>query len=133
MLKIFQKIKAKISQLKTDKPGSALALTMFILAGMLMVAMSGSYIILLGIKAAGVQSQSTKAYFAAESGAEKFLYEYRRGIWEPTGDPSVDIPIYTNNMDLGSRYEVYFIHWPPLYINSVGSFNSTKRSVELQM
>ena len=114
------------------KKGSALALTMFILAGMLMVALSGSYIILIGIKAAGVQSQSTKAYYAAESGAENLLYLLRKTGWSRPS-PSAGI-VYSSTLPSGGGYDIYYTHFlTPMIFRSVGSFNQTKRSVELRM
>lgn len=115
-----------------DLRGSALALTMFILAGMLLVALSGSYIILLGIKAAGIQSQSTKAYFAAESGAEKLLYELRQKGWSRPPISQTTI-VFTDVLPTGANYTVYYTHFNPLLFQSIGEFNKTKRSVELRM
>jgi len=115
-----------------NKEGSALALTMFILAGMLTVALSGSYIILLGIKASGIQSQSTKAYFAAESGAERLLWELRQNSWLlPT--TSTTSPVFSDALPLGSSYSVYYVNFNPIIFKSIGDFNRTKRSVELRM
>jgi len=115
-----------------EKRGSALALTMFILAGMLLVALSGSYIILLGIKAAGVQSQSIKAYFAAESGAEELLWQLRQNGWVRPA-PSLITPVATSSLPFGSSYKVYYTYFPPMIFTSVGEFNKTKRSVELRI
>jgi orotate phosphoribosyltransferase-like protein len=115
-----------------DKSGSALALTMFILAGMLIVAISGSYIVLVGIKASGVQSESTKAYFAAESGAEKVLWEMRKNSWT-YGTPSLNTPVFSENFSSGANYNVYYIYFPPLIFDSIGEFMNTKRSVQLRI
>ena len=115
-----------------DKKGSALALTMFILAGMLVVAISGSYVVLLSVKAAGVQSQSTKAYFAAESGAERLLWEMRKNHWT-YNMPSQDTPVFSKTLISGSKYNVYYIYFPPLIFDSIGEFNNTKRSVQLRI
>ena len=115
-----------------EKRGSALALTMFILAGMLLVALSGSYIILLGIKAAGVQSQSTKAYFAAESGAERLLWELRRHGWSRP-PVSFTSSILEDTLPSGSSYKIYYTHFNPIIFQSIGEFKKTKRSVELRM
>lgn len=112
--------------------GSALALTMFILAGMLVVALSGSYIILVGIKAAGVQSQSTKAYFAAEGGAERLLWELRRNGWSRP-EPSFDTEVLSGTLETGASYSIYYTHFYPIIFKSIGDFNRTKRSVELRM
>lgn len=115
-----------------EMPGSAIALTMFILAGMLLVALSGSYIILLGIKAAGVQSQSTKAYFAAESGAEQVLWQLRQNGWTRPA-PSLVFPVFSEDFALGSSYKVYYTYFPPMIFTSIGEFNNTKRSVEIRI
>lgn len=112
-------------------PGSALMFTMFILSGMLIVAMSGAYIILTGIIAGGVQSQSTRAYFAAEAGAERLLYDFRV--------QSIGLDdLFTDRVDLpgGTYYKIYHTQDPdnPLIVNnytSVGTFNNISRSVEI--
>jgi len=130
--KFKEKMFPLLAKADRQKKGSALALTMFILAGMLVVALSGSYIILLGIKAAGVQSQSTKAYFAAESGAERLLWELRQNGWSRP-DVSLDNIILSDTLELGSSYEIYYTHFNPIIFRSVGDFNRTKRSVELRM
>lgn len=115
-----------------EKPGSALALTMFILAGMLMVAMSGSTVILLGLKAGGIQSQSTKAYFAAESGTERILWELNRnGFSLPT--PSLADVRFDATMPGGGNYQIYYTNFYPIIFTSVGEFQQTKRSVQIRM
>ncbi len=131
MKNILAKIKEKLD-IRMDKRGSALALTMFILAGMLLVALSGSYIVLLGIKAAGVQSQSTKAYFAAETGAERLLWKLRKDGWSrpPTSENTV---VLSDTLPSGASYTVYYTHFNPIIFNSYGEFNQTKRSVEVRM
>jgi len=116
--------------IKKDLSGSALLLTMFILAGMLIVAMSGAYVILLGIKAGGIQAQSTKAYYAAEAGAEHVLYKLRRGGWEYE-IPSNLIVFSATLPNSGASYKVYYTSFPPLIFTSVGEYNQTKRSVEV--
>jgi len=108
-------------------------LTMFILAGMLIVAMSGSYIILLGIKASGIQAQSIKAYFAAESGAEELLWELRQNSYSYLS-VSAGTEIFSGSMSqTGADYEVYFSGFPPLVFTSIGEYQRTKRSVEIRM
>jgi len=116
--------------LKT-KPGSALILTMFIMAGMLIIAMSGAYIVLLGIKASGIQSQSTKAYYASESGMERLLWELYYGVDEYEGNP--EISIFDGELNGGSSYKVYFLNYSPLTFQSVGEHENTKRSVEVRI
>lgn len=116
------------------KNGSALILTMFIMAGMLIVAISSSYIVALGIKAGGIQAQSTKAYFIAESGAERFLWELRQNGVEYSQVPG--FVLFQNSLgdlSLGSSYEVFRVGSTGIVYRSVGDFGNTKRSVELSM
>ena len=125
-------MRISLRKIFADKKGSALALTMFILAGMMMVALSGSYIVLVGLKAAGVQSQSTKAYFAAESGAERLLYALRHEGWTRPA-PSLTNQFFITTLPSGESYRIYYVNFMPIIFQSVGEYNRTKRSVELKM
>lgn len=126
MKNILRKIK------QTEKSGSALALTMFILAGMLMVAMSGSTVILLGLKAGGIQAQSTKAYYKAESGIERILWELNKDNWQ-LPDTSLVNPVFTEPLREGN-YKIYYTNFDPFIIfTSVGEFQQTKRSVQVRL
>lgn len=116
------------------RQGSALILTMFIMAGMLIVAISSSYIVALGIKAGGIQAQSTKAYFIAEAGAERFLWELRQNGADYDQTPGV--AIYQNagsDLMVGASYEVFRVGNTGIVYRSVGDFGNTRRSVELSM
>jgi len=117
-----------------NRRGSALILTMFIMAGMLVVAMGGAYVVLLGIKAGGIQAQSTKAYFAAEAGAERLLWEIRWNDFLASGgyDPDPEAAIINGNLTAGLNYEIYYMSLP-LIFQSVGEYQSTRRSVEIKM
>lgn len=114
-----------------DRKGSALALTMFILAGMLMVAMSGSTVILLGLKAGGIQAQSTKAYYKAESGTERILWELNQNSLvlpnTSLNDPMFNVPLTEGN------YKIYYTNFNPIIFTSVGEFQNTKRSVQVRL
>jgi len=115
-----------------NKPASALILTMFILAGMMVAAFGGAYLAILGIKAGGIQSQSGKAYFAAEAGAERLLWELRKNGWT-YGSPSTSI-VFSDVLPItGASYQVYFSGFPPLIFRSVGEYKNTSRSVELRI
>jgi Tfp pilus assembly protein PilX len=120
------------------RQGSALILTMFILAGMLIVAMSGVYIILLGIKASGLQLQSAKAYYVGEAGAERLLWELRKDNCQftapyCTATPSASTAVFTGTLSTGLNYQVYYTGFPPLIFQSVGEYQNTRRSVEIRI
>lgn len=118
-----------------DRAASAMILTMFIMSGMILVAMSGAYVVLLGIRAGGIQAQSGKAYFAAESGAEHVLWNLRKGgVAYSTTSVSDQEPVLTGSVATGSytaNYEVYFVNFPPMIFRSVGDFQTARRSVEV--
>ncbi len=56
---------------KKQLSASALLITIFILAGIFVIAFAVGYMTLLAVKAADSQSQGFKAFYAAESGVEK--------------------------------------------------------------
>jgi len=113
------------------KPGSAMILTMFILAGMLIVAMSGAYIVLVGITSSGLQAQSTKSYFAAEAGTELILWDLRKNGNLHGSEARIE-PLVTGTLQSPNvSFEVYFTQFPPRTYMSIGSYMSTKRSVEI--
>jgi len=119
-----------------NKKGSALILTMFIMAGMIIVAMSGAYVVFLGIKAGGLQAQSGRAYYAAETGAEYFLWRLRKNGYiypNPSASP-IFIGTLTGTGNYSASYSVYFVSSPnPLVFSSIGSYQNSKRSVEIRI
>jgi len=123
----------KIVKNNKFKKGSALVLTMFILAGMMIVALSGSYIVLVGIKSAGFQAQSTRAYFAAEAGTEQILYEMRKKNWLLARNPSLVNYVFSGTLETGPSYKTYYLHFDPTIFSSIGEYNKTKRSVEIRI
>lgn len=122
----------------SKKPASALLLTMFILAGMLLVALGSTYVVTLAIKSSGIQAQSTKAYFLAEAGMEKFLWELRYNGYEylddptPTGTPVFEYDPLTGALQTNGNYEVYRNPARLRLYESVGEMGNTKRAVEIE-
>jgi hypothetical protein len=122
--------------IELSQKGSALILTMFILAGMMIVALSGSYVVLVGIKSSGVQSQSVKAYFMAEAGAERLLYELRKKstTYGENSVSSVQPVLEEEFPDANAGYHVFFMNRMPIMIyHSIGTHQQTKRNVELRV
>jgi len=114
-----------------DRRGSALILTMFILAGMLIVSLGGAYVVFLGIKAGGIQAQSTRAYYAAETGIEKLLWELR---WNGASySSSTEVSLFEGTLQTNSSYKVYYVEFPPLVFRSIGEYQNSKRSVEIRI
>lgn len=70
----------KLRELRGDeRGGTALMLVVLILAGALFVSLSISDIVRNGLVMSRDRVYSTKAFFAAEAGAERVLYEIRKG------------------------------------------------------
>lgn len=64
--------------LNNQKGGTALMMTMMVLSSVLFIALATSDVVRNGMIASKSQVYSTKAYFAAESGAERILWEIRK-------------------------------------------------------
>jgi Tfp pilus assembly protein PilX len=137
----LSKIRKIADRISASQSGSALILTMFIMSGMLIVAFSGAYVVLLGIKSGGIQAQSTKAYYAAEAGTERVLWEVRKHHCQPsepscTGTVSDQVSVFQDDGTLSTvdlKYYVYFTEYPPLVFRSIGEYKNTRRSVEVRM
>jgi len=65
-------------QINKKAKASAIMLVLFILTGVMLVVFGSSSVIISGLKMGNVQSQSTRAYFTAEAGAERLLYDFRK-------------------------------------------------------
>ena len=80
------------SPILKNKTGSAMLLmTFFVLASILTISLSLSAIVVNGLKMGVTQVHSTKAFFAAEAGAERILWETRK---ENNNDPGKGIPLH---------------------------------------
>ncbi len=132
---MFKKIKKII---KKRASGSALLLTLLLITSIIVIAMGGSSLALSGIRMAGVQSQSVKAYFAAEAGAEQLLYKVRKSkeinMSLPSGTPVINntvldsdssffVILHKKSSDLDSNENIFI---------SIGTFLNTRRSVDLR-
>lgn len=113
-------------------PGSAILLTLFILSAIMLIALGGASVVIAGLKMGGIQSQSTRAYFAAEAGAERLLYDFRKTAqFETTVLEGTDNVFGTTTLSNGSSYIVNYDHFAPIIFTSIGTYQNTRRSVEL--
>lgn len=113
------------------KKGSALLLTLFLISGIMVVAFAGSYLIVSGLRASGLQYDSSRAYFIAESGAEYSLYRVRKADYDLKIQDWGEI--FSGNMPIGysGNFVVDYKTWSPIVLRSIGAYGQTKRSVEL--
>lgn len=75
MNKYFKQLK---HYFKNQRGGTALLLTLMVMGSVLFVVLAVSDVVRNGLIASQSQVHSTKAYFAAESGAERILWEIRK-------------------------------------------------------
>ena len=119
---------------KKNKQGTALLMTILILNSILIISLSASRLVVSGIKMSGTQIRSTKAFFAAEAGAERSLYEWRKNSY--IFPPSDQTNIFSATMGNNSDYTVNFSSSTPaslFFFTSTGSFSALKRSVEIEL
>jgi hypothetical protein len=114
------------------KKGSALLLTLFLVSSIMIVAFSGSYIIVSGLRSSGLQYDSARAYFVAESGAEYSLWQVRQNSFDLKGNLYGDIfSAVPMPGTYPAKFTVDYKTWAPIVLTSVGSYGVTQRSVEL--
>lgn len=105
-------------------------LTLFILSGIIIVTLAAADLVLAGIKMNRLTGYSSLAFFAAEAGLERSLWEARKNNFVL---PDVDAPNVFSLVDLGngSAYQVaYASSTPNVTFKSIGSYREAKRSVE---
>jgi hypothetical protein len=130
-------------KIKTNLKGNALLMTLFILTGVLVVSLGAANLVMSGIKMHRTQISSAKAYFAAESGIERILFEIRMNGMDISACDSVinryvDFAAQTcvgseniYSLSNGSEYSVVFVSNSPITFRSSGSFLGTERTVEV--
>ncbi len=124
--------------IKKNQKGSALLLSLLLITSIIVIAMGGSSLALSGIRMAGVQSQSVKAYFAAEAGAEELLYKVRQSKEIDFSNNPVHEEIEESFLNSGSNFFVIFFEKASASNNnentfiSIGTFLNTRRSVDLR-
>ena len=119
--------------IRRKEKASAIMLVLFILTGVMLVVFGSSSVIISGLKMGNVQSQSTRAYFTAEAGAERLLYDFRKDnllgkIGETTPQENI-FPYYA--VHEGGSYEVNYDSFVPLVFTILGTYEKTRRSVEV--
>ncbi|KKQ60316.1 MAG: hypothetical protein US81_C0024G0003 [Parcubacteria group bacterium GW2011_GWE2_38_18] len=114
-----------IKQSIKKENGSALLITVLILASLFIAALNASSIILSGVLISGIQERSTLAFYAAESGAEQSAYEVLVNGNLPAASSSNMFSLTLSNNSS------YVVSYASSTFYSEGSFGETKRSVSL--
>jgi hypothetical protein len=125
---------------KQQKKGSALLMTMLILFGIIAVAFGGASMVISGLRNSDLSSKSTLAYYSAEAGAERLLFEVRSGIFDLATSSNSDHftplrSIYTSTLDNNSNYFVDYDQSAgfgnDITFSAIGNYQGVKRSVEI--
>jgi len=113
-----------------NQRGSALLMTVLILAGIITVALNAANVVMTGTVLSGVQERSTLAFYAAESGAEKFLYDARINNNLPAVNTNnlYGITTLSNNASYIVDYGTSTLN---IFATSSGFFLETKRIIGL--
>jgi len=136
----------KKTELKINSQGTALLMVMFVFASGLVIAFGAANLVLSGIIMSRNQAESTKAFFAAEAGVERALWEARKDDLDYTGCPDSGecLDFDTTPLVCGfcddtseilsndSTYNVgYASTSPVIFFTSAGKYGTTRRSVKI--
>jgi Tfp pilus assembly protein PilX len=113
--------------------GTALLMTVLILNAIVVISLSAAKLVTSGVKMSGTQSRSTRAYFSAESGAERVLWEWRKNSWTiPVGSNGA-ANLFSSTLLNGATYQVDKATSTTVIFQSQGSYNQLQRTVELEL
>ncbi|PLX21783.1 hypothetical protein C0584_01620 [Candidatus Parcubacteria bacterium] len=96
----MNKFFGKIS--KNEEGGTIILLTVLIMGSILAVSLSLGNVVVNGLRVSSNQANATQAYFAAEAGAEMYLYEVRKGT---SGTPFNPIPVCNDAEYINSTFD----------------------------
>ena len=105
--------------------GAALLLSLLILSAIMVIAFSISALMYGELKLTQNIPKSIKAYYAADSGIERLLYDERKG------GGAGDIPKCSIDLDNNSSYGIEFTDGDPIEIKSWGCFDDVNRAIEV--
>jgi len=67
-----------------NKKGSIMLITFLIMSSVMVIAMGASTLVVSAIRMGGTQARAAKAFFAAEAGAERVMWELRKNAFNYT-------------------------------------------------
>ncbi len=120
------------TQLFKNKKASSLLLSLLILTAILTIGFGISSLLLVELKMTRNVPESLRAYYAAESGIERALYEERKGSGaSDIGNPPSCSDEDAVCLDNQACYSVKFTSGDPDVIKSYGCFRGIKRAIEV--
>ena len=118
---------------KKNQTGVILLLTLFILSGILVITLAAADLVLAGIRMNRLTGYSGLAFFAAEAGLERSLWQARQPGYNYPEENQDDFLNCNPTCPLtnGSNYKVaYATSTPNVSFTSIGSYRRAKRSVQ---
>lgn len=113
--------------------GTALLMTILILNTIVVISLAAAKLVTSGVKMSGTQSKSTRAFFVAESGAERVLWEWRKNGWViPPGNNGA-ANLFSGSLPNTGTYQVDKATSTTVIFQSQGSFNDLQRTVEIEL
>jgi len=112
-----------------NQKGVILLLTLLVLSGILVVTLGAADIVMSGLKMNRLTGYSSIAFFAAEAGLERALWEARYNHYSY---PNLDASNVFSSSDIGnsSSYQInYASSTPFVTFTSIGGYRGVKRSV----
>lgn len=119
-------------------------ITLLVMTIILVVVFGAANIILTGVKMEGTQENSIIAYFAAEAGAERLLWEIRKNSFENncnTGEGKKYVNFSISKCDNGpeimyplpngAEYNIIYTSNSPIAFQIFGGYDGVKRVVEI--
>lgn len=117
-----------MEKITKNKQGVILLLTLFILSGLLIITLAAADLVLTGLKMNNLTGYSNLAFFAAEAGLERSLWESRKNSFSLPNDNQTGL--FAQSLGNNSSYSVdYAISPPDVTFKSIGSYRGVKRSV----
>lgn len=114
-----------------NNKGVILLLTLFILSGILVITLGAADLVLAGLKMNRLIGYSNLAFFAAEAGLERVLWEVRKNNYVLPDDAEVKPLFAITTLNNNSTYVVdYASSTPNVTFKSSGSYRGAKRSVQ---
>ena len=138
------RINMRMPRMVKNNEGTALLMTLMILASVLTMVLGASGVITQGIIMNRTQERSTKAYFAAEAGAERSLWKIRKSEFDYSGcadsGQCLDFELNTCNdcaaavysLSNNAAYNVeYSSSTPSMNLSSLGKYLGTRRTIAI--
>lgn len=114
-----------------NQKGVSIYLAIMISSIILAIALGISVILFSQKRITSEIGSSVTAFYAADTGIERILYDIREGLYDPTTCSSFPCPGPSDTLPNGAAYSTYTRSIGPIKVQSVGSYQEVKRAIEI--